>query len=69
MEEQPDAPQQSTPQVDEPIAELTKDVTNIAMLAHLLGVFTGFLGPLIIWIVKKDDHEFINDQCKEALNF
>ena len=69
MEEQPDAPQQPSPPFDEPVAELPKDVTNIAMLAHLLGVFTGFIGPLIIWVIKKDDHEFINDQCKEALNF
>lgn len=69
MEEQPDAPQQPPPPFDEPAAELPKDVANIAMLAHLLGVLTGFIGPLIIWIIKKDDHEFINHQCKEALNF
>jgi uncharacterized Tic20 family protein len=28
-----------------------------------------FLGPLIIWIVKKDTMPFVNDQAKEALNF
>ncbi len=41
----------------------------MAMLAHLLGIVTGFLGPLIIWLVKKDEDAFINDQGKEALNF
>ncbi len=47
----------------------TKDDNNIAMLAHLLGIFTGFIGALIIWLVKKDDSAFIADQAAEALNF
>mgnify|MGYP002622532204 CR=1 FL=1 len=38
------------------------------MLAHLLGI-VGFLGPLIVWLIKKDEHVFIDDQGKEALNF
>jgi uncharacterized Tic20 family protein len=46
-----------------------KDDCNIAMLAHLLGIFTGFLGALIIWLLKKDDSTYINAQAKEALNF
>ena len=29
----------------------------------------GFLGPLIIWLIKKDTQPFVNDQGKEALNF
>lgn len=40
----------------------------MGMLAHLLGVL-GFLGPLIIWMIKKDQSPFVNDQGKEALNF
>jgi uncharacterized Tic20 family protein len=40
----------------------------MAMLAHLLGIFTGFIGALIIWLVKKDV-PFVEDQAKEALNF
>ncbi|UCG59199.1 MAG: DUF4870 domain-containing protein [Phycisphaerales bacterium] len=46
-----------------------KDVTNMAMLCHLLAIFTGFLGPLIIWLIKKDDAPFIDRHGKEALNF
>jgi uncharacterized Tic20 family protein len=49
--------------------EPRQDERSIAMLAHLLGIFTQFLGPLIIWLIKKDSSEFINDQAKEALNF
>ena len=48
-----------------------------AMFAHLSAILTGlltsgvgcFLGPLIIWLVKKDTMPFVNDQAKEALNF
>ena len=51
-----------------------------AMFAHLSallgGLLTGavggwgsFIGPLIIWLVKKDSMPFVNDQAKEALNF
>ena len=46
----------------------TQDEKTMAMLAHLLGIF-GFLGPLIIWLIKKDQSPFVNDQGKEALNF
>ena len=47
----------------------SKDDCNLAMLAHLLGIFTGFIGALIIWIIKKDSPGFAHSQAKEALNF
>jgi uncharacterized Tic20 family protein len=46
-----------------------KDDCNIAMLAHLLGIFTGFVGALIIWLIKKDESGFVGAQAAEALNF
>lgn len=47
------------------------DGRNLAMLAHLLGIVTGFIGCLIIWRINKDKPEktFVNDQAREALNF
>ena len=45
------------------------DSRNLAMLAHVLGIVTGFLGPLIIWILKKDTDPFVDKHGKEALNF
>ena len=45
------------------------------MLAHLSGLIAmllgglSFLGPLIVWLVKKDQSPFVADQAKEALNF
>lgn len=49
--------------------EVSNDAKTMAMLCHLLAIFTGFLGPLIIWLIKKDDSPFVDDQGKEALNF
>jgi uncharacterized protein len=42
---------------------------SMAMLCHLLGIFTGFIGPLIIWLLKKDQSNYVDDQGKESLNF
>ncbi len=39
------------------------------MLAHLLGAFMSIVGPLIIWLIKKDQSKFVDDQGKEAMNF
>jgi uncharacterized Tic20 family protein len=47
----------------------TKDNLTMAMLCHLLGALLGILGALIMWLIKKDDHPFIDDQGKESVNF
>lgn len=47
----------------------TPDEKTMGMLCHLLGLFTGFLGPLIIWMIKKDESQYVNVHGKEALNF
>ena len=57
-------------QTSPPVKEATtKDDRLFAMLAHLLSIFTGFIGPLVIWLIKKDDSPFVDDQAKESLNF
>jgi uncharacterized Tic20 family protein len=45
------------------------DARTMAMVCHLLGLLTSVVGPLILWLVKKDDHPFIDHQGREALNF
>lgn len=52
-----------------------KDARTWAMICHLIA-FSGFvvpfgnlLGPLIVWAIKRDEHPFIDDQGKEAINF
>ena len=46
----------------------TAEEKQLGMFTHLLGIL-GFIGPLVIWLIKKDTSPFINDQGKEALNF
>ncbi|WP_256448096.1 MULTISPECIES: DUF4870 domain-containing protein [unclassified Lysobacter] len=40
-----------------------------AVLTSGVGAWGTFLGPLIIWLIKKDTMPFVDDQAKEALNF
>lgn len=46
------------------------------MLCHLTGLslllgipFGNILGPLVIWLIKKEDYDFVDEQGKESLNF
>lgn len=44
----------------------------IAHLAALIGLLLPLglvLGPLLVWFLKRDDSEFVNQQGKSALNF
>ncbi|MDF2376531.1 MAG: DUF4870 domain-containing protein [Verrucomicrobiales bacterium] len=45
------------------------DEKTMGLLSHILGAVTSVVGPLIIWVIKKDESPFVNDQGKEALNF
>jgi len=47
----------------------TKDEQNLAVLCYILGIFTWLIGPLIIWLVKKDSSKFVDDQGKEVINW
>ncbi|MCC6699267.1 MAG: DUF4870 domain-containing protein [Candidatus Hydrogenedentes bacterium] len=43
---------------------------HLAALAMFVGIpFGNIIGPLVVWLVKKDQYAFVNDQGKEALNF
>jgi hypothetical protein len=42
---------------------------QLAMFAHLSAILTGFIGPLVFYLVKKDEDPFVGDQSREALNF
>lgn len=67
----PEAAPPPLPLVAAPAAQtiVTNDDRTLAMLCHLLGMFTGFLGPLVLWLIKKDDSRFIEHHAREALNF
>jgi uncharacterized Tic20 family protein len=49
--------------------EITQDDRTMAMLAYILGIFTGFVGPLVIWLIKKDQSRFVAYHSMQALMF
>ncbi|MEO1969958.1 MAG: DUF4870 domain-containing protein [Pirellulaceae bacterium] len=48
---------------------ISSDERTWAMLAHLSILVLGVIGPLVIWLVKKEESKFVADQAMEALNF
>lgn len=58
--------------------EMNRDARMWAMLCHLAG-FAGLLpivpglgsviGPLVLWLIKKEQYPFVDEQGREALNF
>ena len=56
-------------------SQVPRDARNIAVLGHL-SAFAGYFipfgnvaGPLIVWLMKREDSSFIDFHGKEALNF
>ena len=47
----------------------TSDEKTLALLAHILTFVAPILAPLIIYLVKKDDSQFVAYHAKESLNF
>ena len=47
----------------------TEDERLMAALCHGLFLISSFIGPLIIWLIKKEESRYIDQQGKEALNF
>lgn len=68
MADETSGPGPAAPVTPDP-AGPNKDARTMGMLAHILGIPLGFLGPLIIWLIKKDEMPFVDDQGKESLNF
>lgn len=54
---------------------VTEEARNWALVAHLSGLVSAglggliFLGPLLVWLLKKDDDLFVAHHAAEALNF
>lgn len=43
---------------------------HLSALAGLIGIpFGHIIGPLIVWMMKKDEYPFVDEQGKESLNF
>lgn len=57
------------------LREMDQQARTMGMLAHLAALagymipFGNIVGPLLVWLIKKDEMPFVNDQGKESLNF
>jgi uncharacterized Tic20 family protein len=56
-------------QFEESKTAINSDDRNMALIAHLGGIFFGFIPAFLIWLMKKDEPGYVTDQAKEALNF
>jgi uncharacterized Tic20 family protein len=76
----PAPPPQPQAQLETPSDLPNAEEKQWAMFAHLSALVGGlltsavggwgvFIGPLAIWLIKKDTMRFVDDQGKEALNF
>ena len=78
MEQEPTASQEPPPLSSHSVgpASLQPNEKNWAVAAHLASVagwigipFGHILAPLVVWLVKKDESEFVRSQAIESLNF
>ena len=42
---------------------------HLSSLAGFIIPFGNFVGPLVVWLMKKDTMPFVDDQGKESMNF
>lgn len=71
------APREAPPHTAE-ARDLDREARMWAMFCHLAGVggllpilpvIGSVIAPLVIWQIKKDDSDFVDDQGREAVNF
>lgn len=64
------APAPRVPVVSDEEARQWAMFCHLAALAQfVLPTLGNIIGPLVVWLLKKQDHPFIDDQGKEAINF
>jgi hypothetical protein len=47
----------------------SNDENTMGMLAHLLSIFSGFVGPLIIFLIRREQRGDGYENARHALNF
>ncbi len=47
----------------------SKDERLLAAAIYVSSFFTAFIGPLVIWLIKKDESSFIDYHGREYFNF
>jgi uncharacterized Tic20 family protein len=70
-----DSPESSYSPEGSSTAESTNDERMWAMLCHISSLagfvvpFGHIIGPILVWMIKKDQYPLVDDQGKESLNF
>ena len=56
---------------EQPLFTPNSDDRLVAILSHILAIIPGIgiLGPLVIYLLKKDESAFVAANAKESLNF
>jgi uncharacterized protein len=54
---------------ESPLIPPTSDERTLAILAHILCLACSFIAPLIIYLIKKDESDFVRAHAAESLNF
>jgi uncharacterized Tic20 family protein len=64
-------PQQgATPDAAEKDARLWGMLCHLTALAGFIGIpFGNIIGPLVVWLMKRNEIPFVDEQGKEAVNF
>jgi uncharacterized Tic20 family protein len=52
-----------------PVSGVTPDERTWGTLAHVIALFAGVIGALIVWLIKKNESAFVAHHGREALNF
>lgn len=57
--------------VEYPLSTPTSDERTLAILAHILAIVPGIgiLGPLVIYLIRRDGPDFVTENARESLNF
>jgi uncharacterized Tic20 family protein len=45
------------------------DARTWAIVAHVGGIVTSVVAPLLVYLIFRDRHSYLTDQAREALNF
>ena len=64
------SPPASPPRLSDQDARLWATFCHLAALAaYIISPIGGIIGALIVWLIKKDQSAFVDEQGKESLNF
>ncbi len=69
MTQEDPVPEEPRPASPTP-SDVSSDSRGWSVAAHLIPLLgLSFLGPLVVWLIKRDEDAFVEEHAREALNF